>query len=146
MSTKVLISKVLTPMQYSFCSEYVRNGGNAKQAALTAGYSASYSQYKAPALVFKPHIAKRMESAIKRVESKLDVSFEWRINKLKRLVNDIIPDDDSPIKTTQGKVATQALAEINKMYGDYAPEKRMNMTVNATLDKLTEARKAYEEF
>jgi len=87
-----------------------------------------------------------MESAIKRVESKLDVSFEWRINKLKRLVNDIIPDDDSAIKIAHGKVAIQALAEINKMYGDYAPEKRMNMTVNATLDKLTEARKAYEEF
>ena len=138
--------KALTTMQFAFCTEYVRNGGNAHQAALTAGYSPSFSRFKAPELINKPHIAARMETALRRVEHKLDVSFEWRINKLKRLVNAIIPEDDGKIIVAQGKVAIQALAEINKMYGDYAPDKRINMTVNATLDKLTEARKAYEEF
>ncbi len=138
--------KILTQKQYSFCTEYVKNGGNAKQAALKAGYSESYSHFKAPSLIHEPRIAQRMEASIRRVEQKLDVSFEWRINKLKRLVNAIIPDDDSQVKITHGKTAVAALAEINKMYGDYAPEKRLNMTVNATLDKLNEARKAYDEY
>ncbi len=141
-----MTKKPLTPMQYTFCSEYVKNGGNAYQAAIKAGYSESYSQFKAPSLIHKPRLAERMESALRRIEHKLDVPFEWRINKLKRLVNAIIPDGEGDIKIVHGKIAIQALAEINKMYGDYAPEKRMNMTVNATLDKLTEARKAYEEF
>jgi len=133
-------------MQYSFCSEYIRNGFNAHQAALTAGYSPTYAKFKAPALVHKPQIVERMESALRRVEHKLEVSFEWRVNILKRIVNDVVPQDGTEPRRAHYKVAIQALAEINKMYGDYAPEKRMNMTVNATLDKLTEARKAYEEF
>ena len=141
-----MTKKPLTTKQFTFCNEYVKNGGNAYQAALKAGYSDTYSQFKAPSLIHKPQLAERMETALRRVEHKLDVSFEWRINKLKRLVNAIIPEDDGKIIVAQGKVAIQALAEINKMYGDYAPEKRMNMTVNATLDKLQEARKAYEEF
>lgn len=133
-------------MQYTFCSEYVKNGGNAKQAAITAGYSETYANCQTSKILDNPAIKERITKAFSKVERSLGVSFEWRVAKLKRLVNAIIPEDDSEIKIVHGKVAIQALAEINKMYGDYAPEKRMNMTVNATLDKLLEARKAYDEY
>lgn len=34
------MKKELTPKQKAFADEYVKNGGNATQAALSAGYSA----------------------------------------------------------------------------------------------------------
>ena len=140
-------NKPLTPRQYTFCSEYVRNGFNAYQAAISAGYSHHVANTGTAVLVNNPRIKERISQAITKVEDKIGVSFEWRVGVLKRIINDVVPDsEDIEPKREYYKVAIQALAEINKMYGDYAPEKRLNMTVNATLDKLTEARKAYEEY
>ncbi len=139
--------KPLTPMQYTFCSTYIKNGFNAYQAAVHAGYSEKYALTQTKKLITNPLVKERITQAFAKVDDKLGVAFEWRVSKLKRIVNAIVPDDEhEEIKLVHGKVAIQALAEINKMYGDYAPEKRLNMTVNATLDKLTEARKAYEEY
>lgn len=136
--------KPLTTMQYTFCTEYVKNGGNAYQAALTAGYGEHYALTQTKKIIQHPSVNERIQKAFAKVEDKLGVSFEWRVGKLKRIVDSVLGEDE--VKLNHAKVAISAIAEINKMYGDYAPEKRMNMTVNATLDKLQEARKAYDEY
>jgi phage terminase small subunit len=145
-----MMRKPLTPMQYSFCNEYIKNGFNAYQAALHAGYSESYANTQMGALMNKPVIKDRLIKAYKKMENaqidKLAITFTDKANILLRIIYDVIPKDGSEPKRAYYKDAIKAMAELNKMQGDYAPEKRMNMTVNATLDKLTEARKAYEEF
>jgi phage terminase small subunit len=139
--------KPLTPKQYTFCTAYIKNGFNAYQAALTAGYSKSYATCKSGFLVEHPLIKDRIMDAYQRADNKLIVSWEWKIKKLQLIIDAICPDDpDHPIKLGHARTAIQAISELNKMSGDYAPDRRLNMTVNATLDKLTDARKQYDEF
>ena len=136
-----------TQMQHDFCSAYIKNGFNAKQAALTAGYSHSYAHVKAIQLLDKPEIKARVESAYKMAERKLGLDWEWKLKKLKRIITEIIPDDEtSPIKLGAVREAIKAIAELNKMAGDYAPEKRLSMTVDATQHKLDEVKKQYKEY
>jgi phage terminase small subunit len=145
-----MMKKPLTPMQYVFCSEYIKNGFNAYKAALTAGYSESYANCKAGELIKHPNIQERLVKAYEKMETKqldkLAISFTDKANILLSIINDIIPKDGSEPKRQYYKDAIKAMSELNKMQGDYAPDKRMNMTINATLDKLQEARKAYDEY
>jgi phage terminase small subunit len=137
--------KTLTTKQSNFVSHYICNGMNPYQAAIDAGYSKTYARVKSYDLIQQPHIQSRLEQAFNKVEIRLDVSFDWRLNKLKRLIDEIIPDNDNIIMS-QSKIAIQAIAEINKMYGDYAPDKRLTLNVDTTKDKLIEARRQYEEY
>lgn len=137
--------KTLTTKQSSFLKNYICNGLNTYQAAIDAGYTKSYARVRSYDLLQQPHIQSRLETAFKKVEARLDISFDWRLNKLKRLINEIIPDDDNIIMS-QSKIAIQAIQEINKMFGDYAPDKRLTLNVDTTKDKLVEARRQYEEY
>lgn len=137
-------------MQYSFCSEYIKNGFNAYQAAVTAGYSERYALTQTKKLIQNPSIHDRLTKAYAKAEDKmvsqLGITFVDKANILLRIINDIIPQDGSEPKRKYYKDAIKAMSELNKMQGDYAPDKRMNMTINATLDKLSDARKAYDEY
>lgn len=139
--------KPLTEKQYSFVTNYIKNGFNAYQAARDAGYSEYFARTKTLTLVEHPNIKHRIEKAFQKVEQRIEVSFDWRINKLKRLIDAIIPDDTTKaINVRQGKTAIAAMAELNKMFGDYAPDKRLSVTVDATKERLQEARRQYEEY
>lgn len=137
----------LTPKQFAFTSAYIENGFNATQAAISAGYSKHYAISKASDLLSQPVIKKRIETAFQRSEDKLGITWDWKLRKLKRVVNAFIPDDESlKLETMKVKTGLTALAELNKMSGDYAPDKRISMTVDATQDKLTQALLSYSEF
>lgn len=136
----------LNPKQSAFCDEYISNGFNAYKAALKVGYSESYASKQSTVLTSNPLIQQRVSNVFGDVEKDLGVTFEWRVNVLKQIINDIIPNDGSEPKRSHYKTAIMAIGEINKMYGDYAPQKLFNMTVKATLDKLQDARKAYDEY
>ena len=142
--------KPLTPMQYAFCSEYVKNGFNGYQAAIHAGYSESYANTQIGTLINNPIIRERLAEAYTKLDSKqidtLAITFADKADILLRIIHDVIPKDGSEPKRQYYKDAIKAMSELNKMQGDYAPEKRLSMTVNATLDKLNEVRKAYDEY
>lgn len=144
---KVRKHQPLTQKQYEFCNEYIKNGFNAYQAALKAGYSESYANVKAPLLLEHPLIKPRLARAYQRADNSMTVSWEWKIEKLQRIIDDIVPLDKSlPIKHKHAANAIKAISELNKMSGDYAPDKRLSVTVDATKDKLIEINKEYEEF
>lgn len=137
--------KPLTQMQYKFCSNYIKNGFNVKQAAIDAGYSEHYARTKANYLIDLPAIRTRVETAYKQAQDRLGLDWQWKLKKLERVINEFIPNEGS-LNSRKARVGLQALAELNKMQGDYAPDKRISMTVDATQGRLLEARKQYKDY
>ena len=140
-------SSYLTQKQREFCTNYVGNGLNIYKAALEAGYSHKYSRVLAPKLLDHPLIKERITKAFNNAEERLTLTWEWKLKKLKRVIDTYIPDDSSQeLIQSNVKVGLIALAELNNMQGDYAPVKRLSMTVDATKNKLEEVRRIYEEY
>lgn len=139
-------NQTLTQKQYNFVLKYIENGFNAYQAAIAAGYSHNYSRIKAHLLLNHPSIKERLNDAYKQAQNNLEITFEWKLKKLKRVAN-LVPDNpNEPVSLHTAKVAIAAIAELNKMQGDYAPDKKLNVTVNATKERLIEARRQYDEY
>ncbi len=132
----------LTAKQQAFCEHYVSNGNSAYRAMLDAGYSKSYSVNDTAKN--SPAVKQRLEMVHRNSQALIQASFDWRVNKLKQLIESIIGENGIVLHAAAG-YAIAAVAEMNKMAGDYAPEKHLRMTVKATADKLSNARKAYEE-
>jgi len=142
-------SRPLTPLQVSFCDNYIRNGFNAKQAALDAGYSEPYARQASLIIKNNPVISDTIDKAIKTAQRDIlkqcGATYEARVRKLWKVVEHTIPEDNDPIHPYV-KNAIAAIAEINKMSGDYAPDKKLSLTVDMTKDKMQEVKKAYEEY
>lgn len=147
--------KELTEKQYTFVNNYISNGFNIYQAAISAGYDERYANADACKLLNHPAIKQRINKAhalvIKANErlhiKELAATMEDKIKVLTRIIREIVPLDESqPIKLDYVKDAIKAISELNKMSGDYAPDKRLSVTVDATQTKLIEARKQYEEY
>lgn len=138
---------ILTQKQYNFCSSYIKNGFNAYQAAIEAGYSHNYANVKSALLLKHPVIKERITRAYDKAELQLGMDWQWKLKKLQRVIDAFIPDDlGKKLNTFETGIALKAIAELNKMHGDYAPDKRISMTVDATQGKLLEARKQYKEY
>ena len=60
---------ILTPKQKAFADEYIRNSGNATQAAIVAGYSKKTAAYIGAENLKKPHIAAYIAERQKEIES-----------------------------------------------------------------------------
>lgn len=138
-------------MQYDFVKHYVSNGMNAYQAAVAAGFSETYADTKVKLLLDNPNIKPRIEKALQRVDDRLannlGLTYEWKAKKLKRVIEEFIPNDkDEELSATKVKVGLTALAELNKMQGDYAPDKRLSVTVDATKERLEQVKRQYEEY
>ncbi|MFA6080734.1 MAG: terminase small subunit [Candidatus Gracilibacteria bacterium] len=137
----------LTELQYKFAHLYIANGFNAYQAALGAGYSESFAKIKSHELPANPRIQKRITEITADEKSCLGLSWEYKAGKLKKVIDRYIPDDDKiDMKTDKVKVALAAIAELNKMQGDYAPDKKLSVNVDMTKEKLIEAKRVYEEY
>lgn len=133
----------LTEMQYLFIHHYVNNGFNATKAALSAGYSTDFSTHQSHKLTNHPMVKQRISEILDR---NIKVTLDEKIDYLLQIVNDIIPKDGSEPKRNMYMIAIKAISELNRMMGDYAPEKRLSVTVDATQKRLDDARKQYEEY
>ena len=60
----------LTMKQKAFADEYVKNGGNATQAAISAGYSAKTAYSQGQRLLKKVDVADYIGSQMERIEKK----------------------------------------------------------------------------
>jgi transposase len=143
-------AKPLTEREQLFVTHYLSNGYSARAAAKSAGYSDSSCDSHAHHILDKEHIKQRISNAYRKVEARnakeLCMSIEAKAKLLTQIIYDIIPQDGSPPKREYYKDALKAISEMNKMSGDYAPDKRLSVTVDATKDKLIEAKKVYEEY
>lgn len=140
----------LSDKQQSFVLNYLKNGFNMRCAAREAGYSEAFVAHKAHTLIENPEIYNRVVVAYKQYEMKqmkeIMITIEERVKILQSIIYDIVPKNGDEPKRNLYKVALQAVSELNKMAGDYAPDKRLSVTVDATQGKLKDARKQYDEF
>ena len=143
--------KPLTSLQHDFIKNYISNGGEAKSAALNAGYSLAFATTKAPDLLKSPAVKKQLNrlntQVMPTIDKELKVTYKDRVKALSRMLYDILPEDETlPVRRNRYETALKIVAELNKMSGDYAPNKRLQITVDATSKRIKEASEAYEEF
>lgn len=127
------LAEKLTPKQKLFCDVYKTNGFNATQAALVAGYSEKCSHQIGYENIRKPYIKGYLDACMKETAEKLGINNDWILKKLKFGVDVAIPDIDENDgkKTAIEKMnrfdfhaGIKGIAEINKMLGNYEPEKK----------------------
>ena len=110
-------NKMLNQRQELFCINYV-SGMSGTESAIKAGYEPASATVTASRMLRYDNITERIAllnaPAVMRVQSTKDA-------KLQVLEEIYTHKPDS--ETITGMVVTRAIAEHNKMEGDYAPEK-----------------------
>ncbi len=137
------MKKRLTEKQQNFITRYIQNGFNAYQAARDAGYSHKFAESQAYSLVDHPLIKERLNIAYQSAEHNLNVTYEWKVNVLKRIITAFTNECNS---AKNAKVAIMAISELNKMEGHHSPKKQFSVSINATKERLLEAKRVYEEY
>ena len=110
----------LTHKQDAFVKAYLLNGGNATQAAITAGYSEKTAQQVGSENLLKPVIKK----SIQEHQKKSDETYIWtkadKLKKLEKLIDRCSIDDEEK-GALNAAAAISAIKEHNLMQGDNAP-------------------------
>ena len=121
------------------------NTGDVQQSMLYAGYQPSTARKQGLSYLQKPHIKQYIVDKQALARIKANVTFEDKVFILVKIANACVMDDGS-IDTFKARVSISAIQELNKMQGDLAPEKRVNVNVDSTLEKLRETRLEYKEY
>ncbi|WP_339050227.1 terminase small subunit [Rickettsiella endosymbiont of Xylota segnis] len=123
----------LTIKQTKFCQNYSIPPHNATQAAISAGYSPHIAKTIGHRLKKNPKVQDYLKSLQSDLESQMIVNYEWKLNKLKQVVEAFIEnkEDLSPHKVNS---AIQAISEMNKMQGHYSAEKHVNFNIKTDPD------------
>lgn len=132
----------LTPKQDKFVKAYLLNGGNAMQAAISAGYSEKTAGEMGYENLNKPQIKK----AIAEHQKKNDENFIWSKEKKLRLLEriaSVATSEDGEKGMINMQSAIAAIKEHNLMQGDNAPvETNNNIKVEQSLaERLTSGSK-----
>ena len=105
-------TRKLSLKQERFAKEYVRNGGNATQAAIAAGYSAKCAHEQGKENLNKPYIIEAIEQEREPIEGADD--RRWK--KVLGRIDDAL-DEGSHYE------AMNAVDKVAKILGKYAPAK-----------------------
>jgi hypothetical protein len=136
-------AKPLTDQQHSFVINYIKNGFNVKQAAIDAGYSEGFAHSgQVYNLLNSDKIQARLQAAHEASEYKIYATYDW---KIKRLV-DLIEYHSRNPSTYDSPIVIKAIAELNKMQGDYQGHKLTSVTIDATRDALEHTKKQYDRY
>jgi phage terminase small subunit len=119
-----LMAKKLNIKQQRFLEHYLKSG-NGSDAIIKSGYKTKWPDREASRLLNHPLIKKEVDICRERVQQKIDVSLDWRLNILKEIA-----------ETGENSDRIRAISEINKVFGDYAPVKQINTNINVD-DDLT---------
>lgn len=82
----------LTKKQEFFCRNYVSNGHNGTQAAISAGYSEKRAKEMAYENLTKPHLVEFIKKLEQPIIEKLEIDENWVITKLKNYSDVLITD------------------------------------------------------
>lgn len=131
----------ITTRQREFIEELILNGHNQKQAALIAGYPKG----RAPSINSCPAMWKYHRERLAEFEEKLQITANWKANKLRQIILKALPDNDEEGKPNYSAVIS-AISELNKMQGHYSAEKHVNTNLNVDTDmiELVELIKKYK--
>lgn len=137
----------LTEKESRFIVVYLTNGMERIDAARTAGYYGKDDRdlWSAGERVLqRPQVQKVMQEYLERVEKQLGITLEWKLGKLKKMVNTTAKDikgNDEEVVLTDPRIALDSLDMLNKIQGHYAVQKVENTHIveeSETLKKLIE--------
>ena len=128
------MNKLLTHKQQLFVSHYLANSGNGVQAARDSGYKGTDETLRSVAKenLTKPHIRAEIEMARNSLKSQSVATAQAKREKLWEVAqhnSEIIRIQRGGqfIEAMRNPSATiSAITELNKMDGDYAPQKINN--------------------
>lgn len=128
MRTKIKIKRELTLQQREFIKFYIKTN-NACESVKLAGYKTKYPDRVGSRVLNSNCIKEALVKYREKIEKKTEITFEWKLNELKKIINDPKTDKSDMIK---------AIEVMNKMQGDNAPEKRENTNYNFDQNRIIE--------
>lgn len=130
---KVRQDKKLTLRQAKFCEEFLTNGCDAIAAARSVGYKDPRMSSRRM-LASNPKVKAYISKKVKKMEKEFGVTFDWKVKKLKKIIELTVPDDAENKSEINASAAISAIAETNKMQGHYSAEKIITTNLNADID------------
>jgi phage terminase small subunit len=124
----------LTEKQLKFCESYLTNGHNSIAALKTAGYSIKCTSDGARAIMASRSVQDYLSKRIKAVEEKEQITFDYKIKKLKQIVELSVPSEAITKEDINASAAISAISELNKMQGHYSAEKHANLNLVVDAD------------
>ena len=97
---------------------------NGSEAARKAGYKNRANTIAYQLMHCRPLVRVYIQQQVAKMSKDVELSFEYKIERLKHLVRLGIPIDSSSIDKDLARLALQAISESNKMQGHLAAEKR----------------------
>lgn len=124
----------LTPKQDKFVKAYLLNGGNATQAAISAGYSKKTAKESGYENLTKPHIAKVLKSHQEKANETFIYDKTKKLDILQSIINNAATMHDERGMINHS-AAISAIKEHNLMQGDNEPiETNQNVRVMSETD------------
>lgn len=137
----------LSIKQRQFIMHYISNGMNAIQAVRATYPTSKQPETIRQQLMESPKIQDVLSRNSEVIAQEASRVVYKLISKYERVIDEFIPEDRTiTLRHHEVRVAIQAGAELSKILGTYAPTKQMSLTVDATMDRLEQARKVYEEY
>lgn len=130
-----------------FALNYLTNGFKKKQAAIDAGYSVVSAQTSANKCLKSPKVIEYIKVFMAEIEKDLGITFEWKLGKLKQVVEISLPADKEEltaesIKKYNPSDAIKAIDVMNKMQGHYKKDEEDNG--ERELEEINELVSAHE--
>ncbi len=142
--------KEMTPQQRKFVDAYLLCGC-VKSAAIEAGYSPDTATFAGSRVLKKKWVKLYMDNQVKKIEEKFGIDFDWKVGKLKQCVELGMPAvEEVKFLSLEEKallkpaVAISAIAELNKMQGDYAPVKSETVNTHIVDGEIRELTEQYK--
>ena len=123
----------LSAKEKLFADNYIVSK-NGMRSAIDAGYKESYAKTCAHKMLEKPRIKDYIDSKLEKESEDLGITFEWVANALKQNYQlALTPDGETG--RVDVRASSDALKELNKMFGHNAPDKLdVNSNVNVVSD------------
>ena len=115
------MTKHLTHKQHLFVQHYLANGGNGVEAAREAGYKGNHATLAQVAAenLRKPYIANEIDQARENIKMSSRATTEAKREGLWELFQKASKDKSTGDGVVNFSAAISAIAELNKMDGDY---------------------------
>ena len=139
----------LTIRQQNLLNGYLKHG-DATKAYIDAGYTAKHANRAAFQLINRSPIKDCIDyyrQQAKKITFEMKSDLLWRIAQ--ESMQPLEDDDGKVVKWGDKDVAIKAIAELNKMVGDYAPVQTQvdtrTVNVTAAIEDIRNARLQYKQ-
>lgn len=142
----VLTDDGLNARERRFCHDYLMGGLDVRKTCRKFGGDIrTYQRY-----LSRDHVRAYLKKRVDEVEEEFKVSFSDKMKKLWLICDVCFPDwaNTEDLKKLRPDAAIQAIKEMNRMRGDYAPEKHIVESqddLKVVTDILDELRKKYKK-